>query len=492
MTASLSDDHPSVTTQRRDNLRVVERRNFGHTTSSCTSRSSRPARSSSTGSRVEFDCLSKVGYRAVRSIPLTHASRKSGHIRRVAAFFARLENDLQLHVRRLQSQPRLYGVYPGFPTLFWGLSVFFVDDLMGKALWKLVEKGAVGAFCASTAPSASTGPVRVGQDGSQGGGPCVMSSWTAASSDCSRPVNNYVHVKTADLYRPNARLTPERQGYQVLTPFGKLGYSRLYLSGFGRNRELYRKISLLTGYEVLGAAAHAQADCSSLRRTCRNTTFRCSPTPVRRRSASAASPPFHPRDFTVLSNYQAIVIPYERQSPADCQRLALRAGGRADGVRAQHGLGKDDLLNALVSLLPAGGPRHLRRGHAGAAATRQLPEFVTGHPNNSRSWSLKTPHLRYRKRDRDVDGLDPATEIAHRDPRLGLLQDGRDLFHRKLFLCHRKIPFPRLDLAADSPLGKDRKKPEPLSLSIEAAASVFGEGNATIEETFLALYEMLL
>ena len=84
----------------------------------------------------------------------------------------------------------------------------------------------MGAFCASTAPSASTGPVRVGQDGSQGGGPCVMSSWTAASSDCSRPVNNYVHVKTADLYRPNARLTPERQGYQVLTPFGKLGYSQ--------------------------------------------------------------------------------------------------------------------------------------------------------------------------------------------------------------------------------------------------------------------------
>ena len=22
-----------------------------------------------------------------------------------------------------------YGVYPGFPTLFWGLSVFFVGDL---------------------------------------------------------------------------------------------------------------------------------------------------------------------------------------------------------------------------------------------------------------------------------------------------------------------------------------------------------------------------
>ena len=31
------------------------------------------------------------------------------------------------------------GVYPGFPTLFWGPSGFFVGDLMGKALWKLVE-----------------------------------------------------------------------------------------------------------------------------------------------------------------------------------------------------------------------------------------------------------------------------------------------------------------------------------------------------------------
>ena len=32
----------------------------------------------------------------------------------------------------------IFGVYPGFPTLFWGLSGFFVNDLMGKALWKLV------------------------------------------------------------------------------------------------------------------------------------------------------------------------------------------------------------------------------------------------------------------------------------------------------------------------------------------------------------------
>ena len=51
-----------------------------------------------------------------------------------------------------------------------------------------------------------------------------------------QPVNNYVHVKTADLYRPNARLTPERQGYQVLTPFGKLGYSLKDLLGHFRRR----------------------------------------------------------------------------------------------------------------------------------------------------------------------------------------------------------------------------------------------------------------
>ena len=31
------------------------------------------------------------------------------------------------------------GVYPGFPMPFWGLSGFFVGELTGKALWKLVE-----------------------------------------------------------------------------------------------------------------------------------------------------------------------------------------------------------------------------------------------------------------------------------------------------------------------------------------------------------------
>ena len=37
-----------------------------------------------------------------------------------------------------RSWPAMW-VYPGFPTVFRGLSEFFVGDLMGKALWKLVE-----------------------------------------------------------------------------------------------------------------------------------------------------------------------------------------------------------------------------------------------------------------------------------------------------------------------------------------------------------------
>ena len=57
----------------------------------------------------------------------------------------------------------------------------------------------------------------------------MMSNWTAASSDCSRPANNYVRVNTVDLYTPNARFTPERLGYQVLTLFGKLGYSQFFV-----------------------------------------------------------------------------------------------------------------------------------------------------------------------------------------------------------------------------------------------------------------------
>ena len=113
---------------------------------------------------------------------------------------------------------------------FWGFSWVISWERPCGSSWKTrsVFQGAVGAFCASTAPSASTGPVRGRQDGSQGGEPGVMSNWTAASSDCGR---DDVHIRTADLYRPNARFTPERQRYQVLTPFGKLGYSPELVSG---------------------------------------------------------------------------------------------------------------------------------------------------------------------------------------------------------------------------------------------------------------------
>ena len=113
---------------------------------------------------------------------------------------------------------------------FWGFSWVISWERPCGSSWKTrsVFQGAVGAFCASTAPSASTGPVRGRQDGSQGGEPGVMSNWTAASSDCGR---DDVHIRTADLYRPNARFTPERQRYQVLTPFGKLGYSRIIHQG---------------------------------------------------------------------------------------------------------------------------------------------------------------------------------------------------------------------------------------------------------------------
>ena len=43
---------------------------------------------------------------------------------------------------RALERSRKNRVYPGFPTLFWGLSGFFVDDLMGKALWKARGKRA--------------------------------------------------------------------------------------------------------------------------------------------------------------------------------------------------------------------------------------------------------------------------------------------------------------------------------------------------------------
>ena len=84
------------------------------------------------------------------------------------------------------------GVYPDFPTIFRGFSEFFVGDLMGKALWKLVENaqrfprrggrvlcvhGPVSFHRAR--PCATKWPPRRG-----------LRTGPPASSDCGRPVND--------------------------------------------------------------------------------------------------------------------------------------------------------------------------------------------------------------------------------------------------------------------------------------------------------------
>ena len=60
---------------------------------------------------------------------------------------------------------RHFGAFRGFS---WGFDWKGPVGARGKRT--AFSQGTVGAFCASTAPSASTGPVRARQDGSQGGG----------------------------------------------------------------------------------------------------------------------------------------------------------------------------------------------------------------------------------------------------------------------------------------------------------------------------------
>ena len=128
--------------------------------------------------------------------------------------------------------------------------MFFVGDLMGKALWKLVENAAAfskARWARSVRPrrrQLPQGPSVWAKMAPREGGHASCRAGPPRPRTAVEPVNNYVHVKTADLYRPNARLTPERQGYQVLTPFGKLGYSRLPAGGvnevchFARDQEV--------------------------------------------------------------------------------------------------------------------------------------------------------------------------------------------------------------------------------------------------------------
>ena len=71
-------------------------------------------------------------------------------------------------------------------------------------------------------------------------------------------MNDYVHIEAADLRRPNARFTTERQGCQVLTPFGKLGYSHVFLVlvmlAAGLSAVAGDLVALLTTPEFHGAA----------------------------------------------------------------------------------------------------------------------------------------------------------------------------------------------------------------------------------------------
>ena len=59
-----------------------------------------------------------------------------GPPRRPESPITQREMDIAASIQEVTEEIR---VYPGFPTLFWGISGFFVGDLMGKALWKLVE-----------------------------------------------------------------------------------------------------------------------------------------------------------------------------------------------------------------------------------------------------------------------------------------------------------------------------------------------------------------
>ena len=79
-------------------------------------------------------------------------------------------------------------------------------------------------------------------------------------------MNHYVRLKTADLYRPNARFIPERQRYQVLTPFGKLGYSQKFrvrqqvLEGLQSERRLLLSLAVIAGaVGALGAGLATEA-----------------------------------------------------------------------------------------------------------------------------------------------------------------------------------------------------------------------------------------
>ena len=107
--------------------------------------------------------------------------------------------------------------FPSFPTLFWGLSVFFVGDLMGKALWKLVEPAARfpmrggRVLCVPRRRQLPQGPSVWAKMAPREGGHASCRAGPPRPLTAVDRCITHVHVKTADLYRPNARLIPERQ-----------------------------------------------------------------------------------------------------------------------------------------------------------------------------------------------------------------------------------------------------------------------------------------
>ena len=88
-----------------------------------------------------------------------------------------------------------------------------------------------------------------------------MSSWTPRPRTAVEV--NYVHVKTADVQAE--RSIDQRQGYQVLTPFGKLGYSPK--SGARAVRLSDRRLQRwLAGTSTSAASSHGAADLLGLNR----------------------------------------------------------------------------------------------------------------------------------------------------------------------------------------------------------------------------------
>ena len=127
----------------------------------------------------DFDCLFKGARISLFSVVFRFVLRMHSRLH---------AEDVFVRASRLQE----YRVYPGFPTIFRGLSEFFVGDLMGKALWKLVENaqrfprrggrvlcvhGPVSFHRAR--PCATKWPPRRG-----------LRTGPPASSDCGRPVND--------------------------------------------------------------------------------------------------------------------------------------------------------------------------------------------------------------------------------------------------------------------------------------------------------------